>query len=201
MFDNQPQPDIKSAVITNASGIIGMEVFGGTFGGKSLMDGILLTGKTASTIYYPHVAGDGWWTGIVAYSPSGATSVLTITPYSAQGLPLPSLTHSLAGQEKYIGTPASLGLPAETAWFKIDSTQPLTGFELFGTTDNQQLAAYSGGGGTGAKAGVFAKIEKPGSTSITFVNTEAGAATVTLTAYRDNGNYRGHPAAGRRRQL
>ena len=151
------------------------------------MDGILLTGKTASTIYYPHVAGDGWWTGIVAYNPLGATSALTITPYSAQGLPLPSLTHSLAGQEKYIGTPATLGLPAETAWFRIDSSLPLTGFELFGTIDNQQLAAYAAGGGAGAKAGVFAKIEKPGSTSITFVNTEDGAASVTLTAYRDDG--------------
>ena len=188
LFSNQPQPDIKSAVITNAGGIIGMEVFGGTFGGKSLMDGILLTDKTASTIYYPHVAGDGWWTGIAAYNPLGATSALTITPYSAQGLPLPFLTHSLAGQEKYIGTPASLGLPAETAWFKIDSTLPLAGFELIGTTDYQQLAAYSSGGGTGAKAGVLAKIEKLGSTSIIFVNTEDGAASVVLTAYDNNGN-------------
>ena len=35
------------------------------------MEGILLTDKTASTIYYPHVASDDyWWTGIVAYNPS-----------------------------------------------------------------------------------------------------------------------------------
>ena len=81
----------------------------------------------------------------------------------------------------------TLGLPAQTAWFKIDSTQPLTGFELFGTADGNQLAAYAGGGGTGAKAGVFAKIEKNGWTGIAFVNTEAGAASVTLTAYNDNG--------------
>ena len=26
LFDNQPQPDIQSAVITNASGIIGLEI-------------------------------------------------------------------------------------------------------------------------------------------------------------------------------
>ena len=66
-----------------------------------------------------------------------------------------------------------LGLPAQTAWFKIDSTRPLSGFELFGTTDGNQLAAYAGGGGTGAKAGVFPKIEKNGGwTGIAFVNTE-----------------------------
>jgi hypothetical protein len=187
-FDNQPQPDIRSAVITNAGGLIGMEVFGSTVGGKTLMDGILLTGNTASTIYYPHVAGDGWWTGIVAYNPSGSAANITITPYSAPGTPLASSTLSLPGKGKYVGTPATLGLPAETAWFKIESTLPLSGFELFGTTDNRQLAAYSAGTGTGAKAGVFAKIEKLGWTGITFVNTEDGAATVTLTAYSNNGN-------------
>jgi hypothetical protein len=93
----------------------------------------------------------------------------------------------LPGKEKYIDAVANLGLPAETAWFKIDSTRPITGFELFGTVDGNQLAAYAGGGGTGAKSGVFAKIEKDGWTGIAFVNTEASAASVTLTAYKDNG--------------
>ena len=41
-------------MITNASGVIGLELFG-TDGGKQL-EGILLTDKTASTLYYPHVA-------------------------------------------------------------------------------------------------------------------------------------------------
>ena len=112
---------------------------------------------------------------------------ITITPYSAQGDPLPPSTLPIAGKGKYIGAVAELGLPAQTAWFKIDSTRPLSGFELFGTVDGNQLAAYAGGGGTGAKAGVFAKIEKNGWTGIAFVNTEAIAASVTLTAYDDNG--------------
>ena len=77
--------------------------------------------------------------------------------------------------------------------------EPLTGFELFGTIDGNQLAAYAGGSGTGAKAGVFAKIEKNGWTGIAFVNTEASAASVTLTAYNDNGTAGGHPGAPCRR--
>ena len=187
LFNNQPQPDIKSAVITNASGILGLELFG-NIGGSNHLDGLLLAGNTASTIYYPHVASDNvWWTGIVAYNPSESACTITITPYSAQGTPLPTSTSSLAGKEKYIGMVADLGLPAQTAWFKIDSTSPLTGFELFGTADGNQLAAYAGGGGTGAKSGVFAKIEKNGWTGIAFVNTEADAASVTLTAYNDAG--------------
>jgi hypothetical protein len=114
--------------------------------------------------------------------------MITITPYSALDGALTPSTLPLEGKEKYVGTVADLNLPAQTAWFKIDSTRPLTGFELFGTTDNQQLAAYAGYGGTGAMDGVFPKIEENGGwTDIAFVNTEAVAASVTLTAFDDNG--------------
>jgi hypothetical protein len=192
LFDNQPQPDIQSAVITNANGIIGLALFGST--DDRQRDGILLTGKAASTLYYPHVAGGDWWTGIVAYNPSEWSCPITITPYDAQGIRLPVMTlSSLEGGEKYIGTPATLGLPAEAAWFKISSpskigsTCPLSGFEFFSTVDGNQLAAYAGGGKVGAKTGIFPKIEGNGWTGIAFVNTEANAASVTLTAYKDNG--------------
>jgi Raf kinase inhibitor-like YbhB/YbcL family protein len=186
---NEPlQPDIRSAVITNAGGVIGLELFG-SIGSATQMDGILLTDKTASTLYYPHVASDNvWWTGIVAYNPAESAATITITPYSAQGALLATSTLPIAGKGKYVGIVAGLGLPAQTAWFRIDSTRPLSGFELFGTADGTQLAAYAGNGGTGAKSGVFAKIEKNGGwTGIAFVNTEEGAAFVTLTAYNDSG--------------
>ena len=186
-FNNQPQPDIESAVITNASGVIGLELFG-SLGWGTQLEGILLTDKTTSTLYYPHVGGDGWWTGIVAYNPSASQCTITITPYSAQGTPLTPLTPPpIAGKGKYIGAVSQLSLPAQTAWFKIDSTSPITGFELFGTVDGQQLAAYAEKSGTGAKVGVFAKIEKNGWTGIAFVNTEATEASVTLIAYNDSG--------------
>lgn len=183
------QPAILSAVITNASGVTGLELFG-SLGWGTQLEGILLTGQTTPTIYYPHVAnaGDGWWTGIVAYNPSGSECTITITPYSAQGMPLTPSTKPIPGKGKYIGAVADLNLPIETAWFKIDSTSPINGFELFGTLNGQQLAAYAEKGGTGAKSGVFPKIEKDGWTGIAFVNTEATAASVTLTAYKDDGS-------------
>ena len=142
LFNDQPQPDIRSAVITNASGVIGLELFGST-GGSNNLDGILVTDNTASTLYYPHVAGDGWWTGIVAYNPSESSCTITVSPYSAQGEPLSSSTISIPGKGKHIGTVTDLGLPAQTAWFRINSTQPLSGFELFGTVDGSELAAYA----------------------------------------------------------
>jgi hypothetical protein len=188
LFNNQPQPNIQSAVITNASGVIGLELFG-SLGWVAQLEGILLTDKTTSTIYYPHVASDAtWWTGVVAYNPSASTCTITITPYSAAGALLPSSTLPIAGKQKYVGAVANLGLPAQTAWFKIDSTNPITGFELFGTVDGKQLAAYAEKSGAGAKTGIFAKIEKNGGwTGIAFVNTEDAPASVTLTAYNDAG--------------
>ena len=183
-FNSQPQPDIKSAVINDASGVIGVEIF---VGGNQ-MDGILLTGKTAYNLYYPHVAGGDWWTGIVAYNTSPYEATMTIVPYSAQGTPLTSSNLPIEGNRNYVGKVADLNLPSETAWFRIDSTRPLSGFELFGTIDGNQLAPYAGGGRTGAKAGVLPKIEKDGGwTGIVFVNTETTAASIVLTAYYDDG--------------
>ena len=70
-----------------------------------------------------------------------------------------------------------------------DSTLPLSGFELFGTNDGKQLAAYAEKSGTGARDGVFAKLEKDGGwTGIAFVNTEDSGTPVKLTAYNDNGD-------------
>jgi photosystem II stability/assembly factor-like uncharacterized protein len=185
LFDNQPQPDIQSAVITNAEGVIGLELFGSNGVGNQL-DGILLTGNTATTLYYPHVAGDGWWTGIVAYCPSWLYFGITITSYSAEGTCLSSNYLSVTGH-KYIGTVVDLGFPDQTAWFKIDSMQGIDGFELFGAVDGNRLAAYAGRGGDGAMSGVFPKIEKNGWTEIVFINTEDSEATITMTAYNDNG--------------
>ncbi|MHB9096535.1 MAG: BACON domain-containing protein [Syntrophales bacterium] len=186
-FDGLPQPGIRSAEIANAVGVIGLEIFGSPVGNQ--LDGIIITGYTASTIYYPHVAGGEWWTGIVAYNTAASEGTITITSYDADGNLLPtSSIPPLPGKGKYIGTFAELAFPAKTAWFKIDSTTPMTGFELFGTTDLKELAAYAGGGQTGAKTGVFPKIEKNGTTTIAFVNTEADPASVTLTAYRDDGS-------------
>ena len=94
-FNNQPQPDIESAVISNAGGIVGLELFC-SHGWGNQLEGILLTDKTAQTIYYPHVAGGDWWTGIVAYNPSDSERTFTITPYDALGLPLTTSTRSTA---------------------------------------------------------------------------------------------------------
>ena len=96
LFNNQPQPGIQWAVISNASGVIGLELFGSRGWGTQL-EGILLTDKTSTTLYYPHVAGNEWWTGIVAFNPSALSGTITIAPYSDRGTALSSSQLSIAG--------------------------------------------------------------------------------------------------------
>jgi sugar lactone lactonase YvrE len=188
LFGGEPQPGIHSAVITNASGVVGLELFGSASGGHYL-SGILLKDDTTSTIYYPHIASDEtWWTGIVAYNPSSTSSTITVTSYAEDGTSLGTTDPIVIGAgEKYIGTVPDLSLPSNTAWIKIDATTPITGFELFGTTNGNQLAGYTGVGISG-KEGVFAKIEKEGWTGIALVNIETSQAPITLTAYDNYGN-------------
>jgi streptogramin lyase len=183
LFEGQSQPDINSGVITNAGGVVGLELFGS----GNQLSGILLKDDTSSTLYYPHVEGGEWWTGIVAYNPSSSSATLTITPYNTGGTILSSQSLSIPGKGKYIGTVASLSLPSNTAWFTIESSTLITGFELFGTTNGNQLAGYTGVGISG-REGVFAKIEKDGWTGIAFVNIEDTASSVMLTAYDNYGD-------------
>ena len=56
LFGGVSQPGIGSAVITGASGIVGVELFGSMAAtGNSYLSGILLKDSTTSSIYYPHV--------------------------------------------------------------------------------------------------------------------------------------------------
>ncbi|HMA67587.1 MAG TPA: hypothetical protein VKO20_07180, partial [Desulfosalsimonadaceae bacterium] len=183
------QEDIGSAVISNASGIIGLELFGSPGGASAnYLSGVLLKDALESKLYYPHIdTGDNWWTGIVACDPLLANEELLVTPYTENGSPLAPVTISLnAEQYKMRGNPGDLGFPAETAWFTVEAASGITGFELFGTNDTNRLGGYTGVGISG-KQGSFAKIEDNGWTGIAFVNAEEEPAQVTLTAYNDAG--------------
>ena len=80
ILDNLIDTDIESAVIENADGIVGLELFGNRAG---KLGGVPLISGTASTLYYPHVASDAeWWTGLVAYNPSTTTAPITVNPYN-----------------------------------------------------------------------------------------------------------------------
>ena len=189
LFNSLIDTDIESAVIENASGVVGLELFGNEPGFGTQLGGVPLTSRTTTTLFYPHVeSAGGWWTGIVAYNPStAATAQVTVNAYNAGGTLLGSSSPSLGPGVKFIGlsTDPQLNLPAGTAWFNLQSPIPLVGFELFGTAP-VRLAGYSVVDLEG-RAGIFPKVEKNGWTGIAFVNTEDQQATVTLKAYDDAG--------------
>ena len=183
LFGGTPQPDIKSAFISGGSGIIGLEFFsrGNLLGGTLLMDDM------ASTLYFPHIASNAsWYTGIAAINPNSLSANLEITPYTDTGNPLDRLYMDIPSEEKYIGTAKSLNLPGETAWLKIDSSLPINGFELFGTTDEKALAGYSVVN-ISRREGVFPKLDQMGATGLAFVNTTDAIANVVLAVYDDDG--------------
>ena len=185
LFGNQTRTDIESAVIENASGVVGLELFAVGMGG--VIGGVPLISGTAATLYYPHVASDAtWWTGLVAYNPSATATQVTVKPYDAIGTALATSTQTVAPGGRYFGNSMQLNLPASTAWFSLESPNPMVGFELFGTIDGKRLAGFSAVDIEG-DTGVFPKLEKNGWTGIAFVNTEDQQATVTLKARNDAG--------------
>jgi len=185
LFGGDTQPDIHSGVIKNGAGIIGLELFAS----GNRLSGILLTDETATSIYYPYVASnEDWYTRIVVCNSDEAECDLTITPYSTEGdvLTIPPII-PVSGNDNYTVDLSQLDLPDGTAWFQIDATNPITGFELFGPNDFSRMGGFSGVN-ISAKEGIFPKIEEGGYGEIAFVNIEDSSGTVTLTAYKDSGD-------------
>ncbi len=186
-IDEEQLNSINSAVISNADGIVGLEIFGN---GKQL-SGILLKDTTAQTLYYPHLASDNtWWTGVMAFNPGSNPGTLTIKPYAKDGTLLTDAdleTITIGPKERYAEAASQMDLPADTRWLAIEATVPITGFVLFGTADNLQLGGYNCVDIDGLN-GVFPKLDKSGWCGIALVNTTSEPITVTLTAYSDDGN-------------
>ncbi len=180
--------DIKSAIISNSEGIIGLEIFGN----DGQLSGIPLKDSTSTTLYYPHIASDNdWWTGIAAFNPGSVAGEIVIKPYAADGTRLvptePVTTIEIAAESNFVKLFSQLQLPADTAWLILETTVPVNGFELFGTYDGRQLAGYSSIDIDGL-SGIFPKSSDSGWTGVAIANTSADTCTLTLTAYDNNGN-------------
>ena len=196
--------EINSAIITNAEGIVGLEIFGNA----NQLSGVLLRDTTTQSLYYPHIASDeNWWTGIVAFNPGLTAGELTVKPYAEDGTllspaepatpddealrlispPEAATPIDIGSRKRFIGSASQLNLPEGTAWMAIESTVPVSGFELFGTLNGLQLAGYTSVGIDGY-SGVFAKQENAGWSGVALVNTTDQEITVTLNAYNDSGS-------------
>jgi cyclophilin family peptidyl-prolyl cis-trans isomerase len=192
LFGGNARPDIGSAVIRNAEGIVGLQLFGSTEeSGNRYLDGLLLKDTAANELFFPHVTGtDHWWTGIVAYNAGAEACDLVVRPYRADGTALglnaPPVT--LLPGERYIGTETALGLPAGTAWLTVAGRKPgtseghpLSGLELFGTRDGNELGGF-GVVGLPSASGILPRLRSTSWTGISLINTAFSRTTVTLSA-------------------
>lgn len=187
LFNGQARPDIASARITSADGVIGLELFGSA----DQLSGVLLKDQTQrdTDMDYPHIAmTDGWWTGIVAYNPStSSNTILYLTGYDQSGIKTAYLTRIIPPLGKLSTTARDLGLDSTTAWLHLHSTKKVCGFELFGTGIQNRLGGYSVFG-ISKKQGVFPKYSKTGEwTGIAFANPAAESTDITLEAIDGQG--------------
>ena len=179
LFGGQPQPQILSARISGAAGVIGVELFANN--NLRILEGLLLDDAVAEKLFFPHTAiSDGWATGVALFNPVAATCELTLTPFDAAGNDLTPFYSSISGYEKYIGNVASLGFPAAAAWVRVEASHPLAGFELF--MKYNQMGGYSAVNLNG-REGYFAQVGNGDVTGIAFINQDSFPAAVQLTAF------------------
>lgn len=181
LFGNKAQPNLHSAVIRNAEGVIGC----GLLLSRSMLSGVTLKDDTASSLDFPHIAiTGGWETTLIVNNLSAGTATLTITSYDGNGRNLGSKTQSVAGKGKYTATASRMGLPAGTAWCRIASNRPVAGTCLI--SQGSMLASFSVTD-TGGRNRIFPNLEKNGYTGIAFINPWGTSASVTLKAYSNSG--------------
>ncbi|MFP4307528.1 MAG: peptidylprolyl isomerase [Desulfococcaceae bacterium] len=200
LFGGNARQDIHSAVIRNAEGLVGLELFGSTdTSGQNYLGGLLLKDFAEPNLFYPHIAeNEVWWTGIVAYNPGTEACDLTVRPYSANGtaLNLNASAIQLAPGEKYVGTAEALGLPADAAWLSLsaktagaETDHPIVGFELFGARDGSRLGGFSVLD-LPTTDGILPRLRSGGWTGVSLVNTAFSRAAVGLLAIDNLGMVR-----------
>lgn len=185
LFNGQRQPDIQSASVINSDGILALEVFFGMGENADALAAIALNAPAPNILYYPTIVNDAqWWTGIVTGTKSGQASRLIVTAYSENGDILSSQSLNVNNERRFSGSATGLTLAGDADYLKIEGTEPLFGFELFGNGHR-----IGGLPGTIAKhrKGVFPIRAQTGETSLSIINTESVPGLITLYAYRDDG--------------
>jgi len=147
-----------------------------------------------NTVYFPHLdSSDMWWTGFALVNTSDTAANIGFEFYSAAGdivATLPEFSTLAAGQ-KLVYTIHDLfdgDVPANAAWWRVTSDQPLNGFELFGTNDSEEMVGVKISKTPSSKL-LFPSIKVDDTywTGIALINTGDTDGTVTFYAYNAEG--------------
>ncbi len=103
---------------------------------------LTLEQNTGTTLYVAHVDNsDYWWTGIALINPDRTDiAIVDVIPITADGdvLTENAKRYLLEPGERYAFVSKD-EFPENAAWFEIDSSIPIMGYELFGTTNRKLL--------------------------------------------------------------
>ncbi len=162
--------------------------------------GLSLPSELTDTLYFPHIHVEGgyWWTGIAVNNASDISIPVTFHAMSSEGTELDTVTWIIDPYSKLvklaqnIWTDNGKEFPEDTAWIKATATEKtIIGYELFGTLESQgrRLLAGLNSPIEGYKELIFPHVESNDNywTGIAFVNIAGDNATVTATAYDNDG--------------
>ena len=162
--------------------------------------GLSLPSELTDTLYFPHIHVEGgyWWTGIAVNNAAEISVPVTFHAMAADGTELDTVTWIINPYSKLvklaqnIWTDKDKEFPEDTAWIKATATEKkIIGYELFGTLESQgrRLLAGLNSPIEGYKELIFPHIESNDNywTGIAFVNIGEDNATVTVTAYDNEG--------------
>jgi len=186
LFNGQSQPDIESARVVNGAGILALEAFFEVGSNTAALAAIALNAAASDILYYPTIINDAqWWTGIVAGTRSGRASRLIVSAYRENGDTLSSQSLKVDNERRFSGSASGFTLAGDAEYLKIEGTEPLLGFELFGNA--HKIGGFQGTI-TKRREGVFPIRSQTNVTTLAIINTESVPGLVTLYAYRDDGS-------------
>lgn len=142
-----PSSPVSWIKLETSGAVAGYELFGDNTGDDQRLAGFPAIRGGSREIYFLKILyqKDRFWTGIAAVNLSSSeTADLTYEAYGADGTLLTTVTGRSIGPLRKEVLPVQTifggSLPEGLAWIKLEATQPLTAFQLFGDNAGKYMA-------------------------------------------------------------
>lgn len=187
----------------NQAALAGVELFG-TRQGSPRQAALRLTSErfvnpnftyVNRDIVFPHVAADqaSFWTALAFVNTGSQVEPVRLVGYDGSGVELASESIELQPGEKRVGLArglfSALDNSAPLSWVKLESTGPVSGYELFGdnTGNDTRIAGLSAVRGASREV-FFLRFNKTGWNGISAVNlSDSETAALTYEVYSQDG--------------
>lgn len=179
--------DINSAVVRGGGQIAGLSLISHENEKTESLAAFLLKDGLSDRMIVPHIAAkDRFRTVLTVCNTSESSQTVSFNPYGTDGEVLIPVSRTVGPGDTFTATATDLGLPADSAWLRIETDDPLAGQVVFETRNGTAGAGFSCTD-AGSKNGVFTDIGTGGWAGIALANPNGQSANILLTAYDENG--------------